>query len=87
MEWLSIISLEEEPEEIKEGMSLSSHRQHADGTFSVSSHLTFPLARYAPGTTVTCRVTHQALPDTADVSSRVLEPEGTGKGPPGWEGS
>lgn len=52
--------------------SLSSHRRHGDGTFSVSSHLTVPHT-VVPGTEITCVVSHPALyaplSETATVTS------------------
>ncbi|XP_012697436.1 tapasin-related protein [Clupea harengus] len=75
VEWLSISSSEAEPTSITEETSLSSHRQHADGTFSVTAYLLLLLSTHPPGTNITCRVTHQALGSAVDVSTRVLAPE------------
>ncbi|XP_034730154.1 tapasin-related protein isoform X1 [Etheostoma cragini] len=73
MEWLSLSPTDTEPTVLPEG-SLSSHRQHGDGTYSLSSHLTV-LSTISPGTKITCRVSHPALDAPLSVSLVVESPE------------
>uniref|UniRef100_A0A3Q3WSA4 Ig-like domain-containing protein n=1 Tax=Mola mola TaxID=94237 RepID=A0A3Q3WSA4_MOLML len=54
--------------------SLSSHRQHGDGSYSLSSHLTVP-SSISPGTEITCRVSHLALDAPLSVSLVVKSPQ------------
>lgn len=54
--------------------SLSSHRRHGDGTFSVSSQLTVPHT-VAPGTEITCVVSHPALHTPLSETATVKSPE------------
>ncbi|XP_062393610.1 tapasin-related protein-like [Sardina pilchardus] len=80
VEWLSLSSSEAEPIEITDGASLSSHRQHSDGTYSITAHLMLCLSAHPPGTSVTCRVTHQAQSAEVNVCTIVrLAPEKDGK--------
>lgn len=78
VEWLALSSSEAEgepepePVSISEWTSLSSHRQHSDGTYSVTAHLTLRPTAHPPGTTITCRVSHQALGSDVDVSTAVF---------------
>ncbi|KAM3873245.1 tapasin-related protein [Diretmus argenteus] len=74
MEWLSLSPTDTEPTVLPDQGSLSSHRQHGDGTFSLSSHITLP-ASFSPGTTITCRVSHRALSTPLSVSVVVENPE------------
>lgn len=80
VEWLSQSPTDEEPAIFADRGSLSSHRKHGDGTYSVSSHLVVP-ADVVPGTQITCRVSHVALDAPVSVSVLVehLE-EGTDSG-------
>uniref|UniRef100_A0A8C6WHM0 TAP binding protein like n=1 Tax=Neogobius melanostomus TaxID=47308 RepID=A0A8C6WHM0_9GOBI len=54
--------------------SLSGHRRHGDGTFSLSSHLTVPHT-IAPGTEITCVVSHPALDTPHSETATVKSPE------------
>lgn len=54
--------------------SLSSHRRHGDGTFSLSSHLIVPQT-VAPGTEITCEVSHPALDIPLSETATVKNPE------------
>lgn len=54
--------------------SLSSHRRHGDGTFSVSSHLTVP-PTVPPGTEIICVVSHPALHAPLSETATVKSPE------------
>ncbi|XP_072250119.1 tapasin-related protein [Leuresthes tenuis] len=74
IEWLFLSPSDTEPEPFKDQGSLSSHRQHGDGTYSLSSHLTVPPTLSA-GTKITCRVSHQALEAPLDVSLIVESPK------------
>ncbi|XP_042345311.1 tapasin-related protein [Plectropomus leopardus] len=74
MEWLSLSPADTEPTVLPDQGSLSSHRQHGDGTFSLSSHLTVP-ASVSPGTKITCRVSHPALDTPLSVSLVVESPK------------
>ncbi|KAG7216990.1 hypothetical protein INR49_001644 [Caranx melampygus] len=67
MEWLSLSPSDTEPTVLRDQGSLSSHRQHGDGTYSLSSHLNVP-PTVSPGTKITCRVTHPALDSEVSVS-------------------
>ncbi|XP_061632985.1 tapasin-related protein isoform X2 [Phyllopteryx taeniolatus] len=76
VEWLSHVPTDEEPAVFPDQGSLSSHRKEGDGTYSLSSHLVVPPS-VAPGTRITCRVSHPALDTPVSVSVLVehLEPD------------
>lgn len=74
MEWFSLSPTDTEPKLFADQGSLSSHRQHGDGTFSLSSHITVP-PTVSPGTTITCKVLHPALDAPVYVSVVVERPE------------
>ncbi|XP_070767541.1 tapasin-related protein [Enoplosus armatus] len=74
MEWSFLSPTDTEPTVFPDQGSLSSHRQHGDGTYSLSSHLTLP-SSVSPGTKITCRVSHPALGDPLFVSLVVESPE------------
>ncbi|KAF0045524.1 hypothetical protein F2P81_002053 [Scophthalmus maximus] len=74
MEWLSLSPTDTEPVVLPDQGSLSSHRQHGDGTYSLSSHLSVPPS-VSPGTKITCRVSHPALDAPLSVSVVVQSPE------------
>ncbi|XP_039973515.1 tapasin-related protein isoform X3 [Xiphias gladius] len=74
MEWLSLSLTDTEPAVFPDQGSLSSHRHHGDGTFSLSSHFTVPPS-VSPGTKITCRVSHTALDAPLSVSVVVESPE------------
>ena len=79
MEWFSLSPGAEERTELSGDVSLSSHRQHGDGTVSLSSHLYLQHRSFPPGTTLICSVSHAAL--EAPVStSLVVQPPTPGKG-------
>ncbi|XP_068998591.1 tapasin-related protein [Embiotoca jacksoni] len=67
MEWFSLSPTDTEPELFADQGSLSSHRQHGDKTYSLSSHITVP-PTVTPGTKIICRVYHLALDDPHNVS-------------------
>ncbi|XP_017555939.2 tapasin-related protein isoform X2 [Pygocentrus nattereri] len=79
VEWLSQPPSETESISLTEKASLSSHRQHNDGTFSLSSFLFVRPSEHPPGTTFTCRVSHFALQTPSDVTLTVETPEPEGK--------
>lgn len=74
IEWFSHGPTDTEPIAFADQGSLSSHRQHSDGTFSKSSHLTLP-AGITPGTKITCVVSHPAQDAPVSVSVTVETPE------------
>lgn len=74
MEWLSLSPTDSEPTLFKDQGSLSSHRQHGDGSYSLSSHLTVP-SDISPGTKITCKVSHPALDAPLSISVLVERPE------------
>ncbi|XP_008278407.1 tapasin-related protein, partial [Stegastes partitus] len=74
MEWFSQAPTASEPEPFPNQGSLSSHRQHGDGTFSLSSHLSVP-SSVPPGTRITCRVSHSALDAPLQVAVELQSPE------------
>nr|XP_040021739.1 tapasin-related protein [Gasterosteus aculeatus aculeatus] len=74
MEWLSLSPADTEPTVLPDQGSLSSHRQHGDGTYSLSSHLSVA-STVSPGTIITCRVSHPALQAPLSVSLVVESPE------------
>lgn len=74
MEWLSLSPTDTEPTVLVDHISLSSHRQHSDGTYSLSSHYTVPPS-VAPGTKITCHVSHPALDAPLSVSVVVESPK------------
>ncbi|XP_029959020.1 tapasin-related protein [Salarias fasciatus] len=74
MEWFFLSPSDTEPQPFAERASLSSHRQHFDGTYSLSSHITVP-PTISPGTKITCRVTHAALDSPLHVHVMVESPE------------
>ncbi|XP_057195862.1 tapasin-related protein isoform X1 [Triplophysa rosa] len=75
VEWLSQRPSDEEPVSFSKESSLSSHRQHSDGTYSLSSHLTLRPNEHPPDTVVTCRVSHTALDTPTEVALTVGKPE------------
>uniref|UniRef100_H3CRH5 TAP binding protein like n=1 Tax=Tetraodon nigroviridis TaxID=99883 RepID=H3CRH5_TETNG len=74
MEWLLLPPSDTEPTVSKDQGSLSSHRQHADGSYSLASHLAVP-STVAPGTQIICRVSHRALEAPLSVSLLVEKPQ------------
>lgn len=74
MEWSSLSPTDTEPKVFPNQGSLSSHRQHGDGTYSLSSHLSVP-STVSPGTKITCSVSHPALDAPHSVSVVVEGPE------------
>ncbi|KAM4568416.1 tapasin-related protein [Fundulus diaphanus] len=74
MEWFFLPPTETEPKLLPNQGSLSSHRQHGDGTFSLSSHITIPPS-FSPGTKITCKVSHPALDEPLYVSIVVESPQ------------
>ncbi|XP_068425546.1 tapasin-related protein [Clinocottus analis] len=80
IEWLSLSPTDTEPTVLPDQGSLSSHRQHGDGTYSLSSHLSVP-STVSPGTEITCRVSHPALDAPLSVSLVVETPQ---PGSYGW---
>ncbi|KAK2910096.1 tapasin-related protein [Channa argus] len=74
VEWLYLSPADTEPTVFPNQGSLSSHRQHGDGTYSQSSHLTVA-PTVSPGTKITCRVSHIALDTPFSVSVMVESPE------------
>ncbi|XP_034409731.1 tapasin-related protein [Cyclopterus lumpus] len=74
MQWLSLAPTDTEPTVLPDQGSLSSHRQHGDGTYSLSSHLSVP-PTVSPGTEITCRVSHPALDGPLSVSLVVERPQ------------
>ncbi|XP_067094871.1 tapasin-related protein isoform X2 [Osmerus mordax] len=75
VEWLSLSPSGTEPVLMVDQGSLSSHRQHSDGTLSISSHLILAPTSLPAGTTVTCRVSHHALASPLSISLTVEAPE------------
>lgn len=73
MEWLSLAPSDTEPTLLPEQGSLSSHRKHGDGTYSLSSHLIVP-SDVTPGTKIICRVSHPTLESPLFVSAEVEGP-------------
>lgn len=67
MEWTFLSPADSEPTVFPDQGSLSSHRQHGDGTYSLSSHLTLPPS-LPPGTMITCRASHPVLDSPLSVS-------------------
>ncbi|KAK0149717.1 Tapasin-related protein [Merluccius polli] len=74
MEWFSVSPDDAETTDLSGQISLSGHRQHSDGTLSMSSYLYLEQGSFPPGTTLTCRVTHQALAAPINTSLVVQEP-------------
>ncbi|XP_068616491.1 tapasin-related protein [Brachionichthys hirsutus] len=74
MEWLFLSPSDSEPSVFPDQGSLSSHRQHSDGTYSLSSRLSVP-SSISPGTKITCRVSHLALDAPLSVSLVVESPQ------------
>nr|XP_019948212.1 PREDICTED: tapasin-related protein [Paralichthys olivaceus] len=74
IEWLSMSPMDTEPAVFPDQGSLSSHRQHGDKTFSLSSHLAVP-PTVSPGTKIICRVSHPALDAPLSVSVVVESPK------------
>lgn len=73
MEWTSLSPSDTEPTVMSDRTSLSSHRQHGDGTYSLSSRISVP-SSVAPGTKITCSVSHLALDAPISVSVVVESP-------------
>ncbi|KAK1795150.1 hypothetical protein P4O66_010330 [Electrophorus voltai] len=78
VEWFSQPPTQTESISLTEKASLSSHQQHSDGTFSLTSFLVIRPSEQPPGTVLTCRVSHFALQTPKDISLTVetLEPAG-----------
>uniref|UniRef100_A0A3Q0RT83 TAP binding protein like n=1 Tax=Amphilophus citrinellus TaxID=61819 RepID=A0A3Q0RT83_AMPCI len=74
MDWFSLSPTDTEPKLFEDQGSLSSHRQHGDGTFSLSSHIGVPPTT-APGTKIICKVSHPALDEPLSVSVVVESPQ------------
>ncbi|XP_058504662.1 tapasin-related protein isoform X1 [Solea solea] len=74
MEWFYLSPTATEHVVFPNQGSLSSHRQHADGTFSLSSHLAVP-PTVSPGTKIICMVSHPALDTPLSVSVLVQSPQ------------
>ncbi|KAI3361145.1 hypothetical protein L3Q82_013344 [Scortum barcoo] len=74
IEWSTLSPTDTEPTVPLDQGSLSSHRQHGDGTYTLSSHLTVP-PNISPGTKITCSVSHLALDTPLSVSVVVESPE------------
>lgn len=74
MEWLLLLPSDTEPTVSQDQGSLSSHRQHFDGSYSLSSHLTVP-STATPGAKIICRVSHRALDAPLSVSLLVESPQ------------
>ncbi|XP_054477619.1 tapasin-related protein [Anoplopoma fimbria] len=74
MEWLSLSPTDTEPTVLPDQGSLSSHRQHGDRTYSLSSHLSVP-STVSPGTEIICRVSHPAMDAPLSLSLVVESPE------------
>ncbi|XP_059920178.1 tapasin [Gadus macrocephalus] len=74
MEWFSVSPDDVERTELSGEMSLSSHRQHGDGTVSLSSHLYLQHRSLPPGTGLICRVSHPALGSPISISLVVQPP-------------
>ncbi|KAM9488021.1 tapasin-related protein [Clarias gariepinus] len=75
VEWFSQPSAGTENISRTKEASLSSHRQHNDGTYSLSSFLIVRPSEHPPGTVFTCRVSHVALQTPRDVSLTIVAPE------------
>lgn len=73
IEWLSFSPSDTEPSLFQDQGSLTSHRQHSDGTYSLSSNLFVP-SDVSPGTKIICRVSHPALEAPVSVSVEVESP-------------
>lgn len=78
VEWFSQSPSQTESISLTKKSSLSSHRQHRDGTFSVSSFLLIRHSEHPPGTVFTCMVSHFALPAPSNVTRTLLTPEPAG---------
>lgn len=74
MEWSLLYPTDKEPTVSTDQGSLSSHRQHGDGSYSLSSHLTVP-STATPGTKISCKVSHQALSAPTSVTLLVESPQ------------
>lgn len=74
VEWTFLLPSDSKPTVFPDQGSLSSHRQHGDGTYSVSSHLTVP-TNLPPGTKITCTASHIALESPQSVSLQLETPE------------
>ncbi|CAJ1062510.1 tapasin-related protein [Xyrichtys novacula] len=74
MEWLSLSPTDTEPSPFPHQGALSSHRQHGDGTYSLSSHLSVS-PDVSPGTKIICKVTHSALEAPLSLSVVVESPQ------------
>lgn len=75
MEWFALSPTDTEPTDLTERSALSSHRQNSDGTFCLTSFITLVPSSLSPGTTITCRVSHEALATPFSVSLTVEKSE------------
>ncbi|XP_054638928.1 tapasin-related protein isoform X2 [Dunckerocampus dactyliophorus] len=74
VEWLSRSLTDKEPTIFPDQGSLSSHRRHRDGTYTLSSRLTVP-STVTQGTEIICKVSHPALDAPLFVSLMVEHQE------------
>ncbi|KAK7886901.1 hypothetical protein WMY93_026522 [Mugilogobius chulae] len=72
-EWFSLGPEDSEPVAFPGKASMSGHRRHGDGTYSVSSQITVP-PTFTPGTKITCVVSHPTLETPLYVSATVEIP-------------
>lgn len=74
MKWTSQSPTDPEPVVLTDQGSLSSHQQHGDGTFSLTSRLTVP-ADVPVGTKIICTASHPALETPVSLSALVQASE------------
>nr|XP_015805702.2 tapasin-related protein [Nothobranchius furzeri] len=74
MQWFYLSPSDSKEQLFPDQGSLSSHRQHGDGTYSLSSYLTVSPS-VSPGTKVICRVNHPVLDSPVDVIIVVESPQ------------
>ncbi|CAL9705555.1 unnamed protein product [Knipowitschia caucasica] len=74
IQWFTRGPADSEPVEFSGKTSLSGHRRHGDGTYSISSQLNVP-PTISVGTVIICRVSHPALDAPLSISVTVESPE------------
>ncbi|XP_015193320.2 tapasin-related protein isoform X2 [Lepisosteus oculatus] len=75
VEWFSLSPSASEPVPISNGVYFSSHRQHSDGTYSLSAYISVSPSEDLTGATFSCIVSHHSLSEPITASITISAPE------------